>query len=353
MTRPPHHAPSGRFRNPWPIAAADDDMRKRVPEMLRERYRDGLPPVPRPEELPRGEPDPAYPHATSEVRVTWVGHATFLLQLPGLNVLTDPIWSRKASPVPFLGPARFVPPAPLIDELPQIHAVLLSHDHYDHLDVPTVRRLHARFGQDMTWLTPLGYRSWFDRLGVRRVVELDWWQASELPGGRFEAIAAPARHWTRRTLRSTNQRLWASWAVIPRAAAAGPSETGNAASGEPGARVYFAGDTAYAPHFSEIRERLGSFHVNLLPVGAYEPRWFMKVSHMNPEEAVRGYLDLGGTGTFVPSHWGTFQLTTEPPLDPPRRTERAWRDAGLPRDRLRTLRHGETAIFRGPGAEPR
>ena len=356
MKRPSHHGPDGRFRNPWPVAANDDLIRKRVPEMLRERYREGVPPRPEPEQLPRVESDPARPHVASGVRVTWIGHATFLIQLPGLNVLTDPIWSRRASPVPMLGPARFVPATPSLDELPPIQAILLSHDHYDHLDAPTVRRLNARFGTDLVWLTPLGYRSWFGRLGVRRVHELDWWQAAPLPGDAFEAVATPARHWTRRTPRSTNTRLWASWALRPRARPAGPPSGGHDGQatrprGRP-PRVYFGGDTAYSPHFSEIRDRLGSFDVSLLPIGAYEPRWFMKASHMNPEEAIRGYLDLGGAGAFVPSHWGTFPLTTEPPLDPPRRTEKAWRDAGLPRHRLRTLRHGETATFEVSEARP-
>jgi len=353
MTRPPHHGPDGRFRNPWPVASDDDEMRKRVPEMLRERYSGGLPPAPAPHELPQADPDPADPYETSGVRVTWVGHATFLIQLPGLNVLTDPIWSRRASPFSFLGPSRFVPPSPAIDELPPIHAVLLSHDHYDHLDVASVRKLHARFGPELTWLTPLGYRGWFARLGVSRVVELDWWERARLPGGAFEAVAAPARHWTRRTVRSTNRRLWASWALVPRRTEGGSPSTPERASGaavQP--RVYFGGDTAYSPHFAEIGARLGSFDVSLLPVGAYEPRWFMKVSHMNPQEAVRGYLDLGGRGAFVPGHWGTFRLTTEPPLEPPRLTEEAWRGAGLPAERLRVLRHGETAAFEAQRQAP-
>jgi N-acyl-phosphatidylethanolamine-hydrolysing phospholipase D len=329
MTRPPHHGPSGRFRAPWPEAAGDDAIRKRIHEVAREWITSSLPPDPEPGDLPHAEPSIVHPVLShGEARITWVGHATFLLQLPGLNILTDPVWSKRVSPVQFLGSARFTPAVPALDELPPIHAVLLSHDHYDHLDRGTVQALRRRFGDEVTWFTPLGYARWFAGLGVRNVVELDWWESVPAPGNRFRLTAAPARHWSRRTPWDTNTRLWCSWAILP--------------EGTRDPRIYFGGDSAYASCFAEIGERLGPFDASMIPIGAYEPRWFMKASHVNPEEAVRIYQDLGSHGLFVPSHWGTFRLTFEAPLEPPERTRAAWADAGLPADDLRILQHGET-----------
>lgn len=307
-------------------------MRGRFRKVVWEWLTKDLPPDPTPERLPLAEPAIAEPTCVDgEVRVTWVGHASLLVQLPGLNLLTDPVWSERVSPVRFTGSRRFVPPVPELDALPEIHGVLLSHDHYDHLDRPTVKALHARFGRDLVWYTPLGYRDWFSRLGIRSVVERDWWESAEVPGGRYTLAAAPTRHWTRRTPWGTNRRLWASWAVLP----ADPSDP----------RVWFGGDTAYASCFEEIGGRLGPFDVSLIPIGAYEPRWFMGASHVNPEEAVQIYRDVGGRGAFLPTHWGTFRLTFEDPLEPPERLRKAWADAGLPEGDLYVLNHGETVVL--------
>lgn len=288
-----------------------------------------LPPDPDPGLLPVVESDLAHPTVSEEeLRVTWVGHATHLVQLPGLNLVTDPMWSQRASPVAVMGARRFVRPSPGLDDLPPIHGVLLSHDHYDHLDRPTVVALRNRFGADLAWYAPLGYRSWFERLGVGNVVELDWWEEHELAGTGYRLVSTPARHWTRREPWGTNRRLWCSWAVLP--------------SGDPGFRIYFGGDSGYASVFEEIGRRLGPFDAALIPIGAYDPRWFMRPSHMNPEEAVQVYEDLGGEGAFLPTHWGTFRLTFEDPLEPPKRLEAEWTRRGLPRGRLRLPRHGET-----------
>lgn len=334
MTRPSHHRPDGRFRAPWPEAAGDDALRGRFREVAWEWLTTRKAPDPRPEQLPLAVPEIIRPRVEdSEVRVTWVGHATFLLQLPGLNLLTDPVWSKRVSPVSFIGSPRFIPAVPDFDALPPIDGVLLSHDHYDHLDRPTVRALHRRFGNDLTWFTPLGYRRWFRRLGIERVVEADWWEEFDAPGGDFTVTAAPARHWSRRLPWDTNARLWCSWAIRRKSG--------------PAPRVYFGGDSGYASCFTEIGERLGPFDVSLLPIGAYDPRWFMSASHVNPEEAVRIYQDLGSTGTFVPTHWGTLRLTFEDPLEPPERLRKAWADAELPWDDLAVLRHGETLIRSG------
>jgi len=218
-----------------------------------------------------------------------------------------------------------------VDALPPVHAVLLSHDHYDHLDRGTVDALNGRFGDQLHWLTPLGYRAWFASCGVRRVTERDWWEVAGLPGSRFEAVAVPARHWTRRRPFGTNRRLWSGWVVRPGAGASGP-------------RVWFAGDSGYCPAFIEIGERLGPFDLSLIPIGAYEPRWFMGAAHMNPEEAVQTYRDGGGRGGFVGIHWGTWRLTFEDPKEPPVRTRAAWAAAGLPERDLHLLRQGETLV---------
>ena len=288
-------------------------------------------------ELPLAEPEIVHPVLDrDELRITWVGHATFLIQLRGLNVLTDPVWSLRVSPVSFWGSKRFVPAVPALDRLPPIHAVLISHDHYDHLDRPTILELQRRFGESLVWLAPLGHAGWFQRLGIDRVVEADWWDRLELPGGDFEAGATPARHWTRRTPASTNTRLWCSWAILP---APGRERA------RPTRRVYFGGDSGHGSFFKEIGERLGPFDASLLPIGAYEPRWFMYASHMNPEEAVDAYRQLGSSGAFVPTHWGTFRLTFEDPLEPPVRTRAAWEAGGFPEEALRILRHGETATL--------
>jgi N-acyl-phosphatidylethanolamine-hydrolysing phospholipase D len=260
------------------------------------------------------------------------------------NVLTDPVWSRRASPVPWAGPARLVRPGLPLDRLPPVDAVVLSHDHYDHLDAPTVARLRKRFGDALHWFTPLGYHEWLAGRGVERVAELDWWDEAFLgqdggtrggtqsgtQSGRLRFRAVPAQHWTRRGPFGALARLWAAWVLEE----------------ESGLRVFFAGDTGYFPGFREIGRRYGPFDAVLLPIGAYEPRWFMRPMHMNPEEAVRAYGELGGSGLFVAMHWGTFRLTDEPVLEPPMRVRAAWEAEGLPPEELKVLRHGETVEIR-------
>ena len=285
-----------------------------------------LPPTPDPEQVPSESPAPARPRAPEdEVRITFVGHATFLIQVAGVNLLTDPIWSSRAGPFSLLGGPRFTGPGISLEELPPIDAVLLSHGHYDHLDAKTVAALRDRFGVDLLWCTPLGYGPWLGRRGVARVRELDWWDETVLEaGGRgVRLVCLPVQHWTRRGVH-VNRELWGSWAVLP--AEVQPAE---------GRGVYFAGDSGYCPAFREIGERLGPFRASILPIGAYEPRWFMADSHMNPEEAVRAYQDLGGAGAFIGMHWGAFRLTDEDPLEPPARTRAAWQEAGLPSADLR------------------
>ena len=338
MSAPTHHAPGGGFRNPWPGAGQAE---RGFGDFLRwqaERLGRGTEPAPPPQALPRVPAALARPRATpDELRITWVGHSTLLVQLGGWNVLTDPVWSERASPVAWLGPARLAPPGVAWEALPEIDAVVISHDHYDHLDRPTVARLHARFGGRLRWFAPLGFAPWFQGVGIAGVRELDWWQEARLeaPGTArppLRLTAAPAQHWSRRSpLERQRPRLWCAWAL--QAGAAG---------------VFFAGEEAGIPGFPEIGARLGPFSALALPIGAYAPRWFMRGAHLDPEEAVRAYLELGRSagdgGTLVPIHWGTFRLTDEPVLEPPTLLRSAWSAAGLPPEALALLRHGETLL---------
>ena len=319
---PAHHDPGGGFRNPWPTAELPGF--RKVVRWRRQAARMTLPPNPDPRDIPTARPDPASPRAAAgELRATWIGHSTFLLQIGGLNLLTDPHFGQRASPVGFAGPERFLPPGLPLDALPPIDAVLLSHDHYDHLDDGTVRGLHARFGEAIQWLVPLGYHHWFARRGITRVTELDWWGEAAI--GETRVVCLPAQHWTSRSPFSRLKRLWCSWAV---------------AGG--GRSAYFGGDSGWFPGYPEIGERAGPFDLTLMPIGAYEPRWFMRSSHMNPDEAVRAYRELGGEGTFAGMHWGTFRLTDEDPLEPPEKAREAWATAALPAERLWVPAVGET-----------
>jgi N-acyl-phosphatidylethanolamine-hydrolysing phospholipase D len=252
--------------------------------------------------------------------VTWVGHATLLVQLDGVNLLTDPHWSERASPVRFAGPRRLVPPGLAFDALPPIHLVLISHDHYDHLDVDTVRRL-AEVHRPL-FLVPLGLEAWFADHGIDDVVELDWWDRHEVRG--LVVTGVPAQHFSARSLWDRNRRLWSGWTV------AGHDR-----------RFYFAGDTAHYDGLKEIGERLGPFDLAAIPIGAYEPREMMRMSHTTPEEALDVLADVGGRH-LVPIHWGTFDLADEPPGEPPVRLAAEAARRQLPADRVWILRHGET-----------
>jgi len=326
VNRRSHHRPGGGFQNPWPNT---DLARFRAFLRWRLQERRTHPPAPNPprDSLPRRRPSFATPRADHGYRsLTWVGHATTLLQLGPVNVLTDPVWSERASPLQWLGPRRLMSPAVDFDALPPLDVVLLSHNHYDHLDAGTVRRIATRF-PDTPWLCPLGLRAHLESFGVRQAIERDWWQTVD--AAAFRATCGPAQHFSARGLRDRNETLWCSWVIEA-----------------DGARVFFGGDTALHPAFAEIGERLGPFDLVMLPIGAYEPRWFMRQVHMNPEDAVSAYrMLLNGTRTAPPCftmHWGTFRLTDEPLDEPPARFARRWREAGLPDETNWTLVHGET-----------
>lgn len=327
---PDHHRPGGGFRNPWL-----PDSSHRFWGFLKWAF------IERPfNRLPRDPPASVFsvvesaivqPRASSDqLRVTWVGHSTTLLQLGDCNILTDPIWSERASPLGFIGPKRWVRPGVEFDALPPIDVVVISHNHYDHLDNATTRRL-ARAHPNAQWLVPLGVASFVEARGVQRVMELDWWRETTV--GSLRVACTPAQHFSGRGLADRNATLWCGWALR------------NGSGG-----VLFGGDSGYHREFSRIAERYGPFKAVLLPVGAYEPAWFMRSAHMNPEEAVRTYIDLVAANdsgkhdrtVMVPIHFGTFKLTDEAMDEPPGRTERAWQTNGLPRQDLWLLNHGET-----------
>ena len=260
----------------------------------------------------------------SRPTVTWVGHSTVLVQLEGVSFLTDPQWSERASPFSFAGPRRVTPPGLRFEDLPPIDFVLVSHDHYDHLDVATVKRLWAAHRPQ--FLVPLGLKVWFAGLGIDGVEELDWWESRTVRG--VTVVCLPTQHWSARTLFDQNQRLWASWAVIGRER-----------------RFYFAGDSGYyAPIFQEIGRRYGPFDLGAIPVGAYMPRAMMEFSHLTPEEALRVFADIGAR-RLVAIHWGTFNLAEEPIGEPPVRTQAEVRRLSLDPERVWILRHGETRAW--------
>ena len=252
--------------------------------------------------------------------MTFIGHATFLIQTAAGNILTDPVYSKHAGPWNRLGPRRVRPAAIAFDALPPISIVLLSHNHYDHCDLTTLGRLAARF--DPLVITPLGNGRLVRAAGLRRVEELDWWQSTR--SSDVPVTLTPAHHFSARGAFDRNRALWGGFMLK----AAQMS-------------IYFAGDTAYAPFFHDIRQRLAPIDLALLPIGAYEPRWFMQSVHMNPAEAVQAHLDLGASESIA-MHFGTFQMTAEGIDEPVRALEEARRAKSVPASAFRILGFGES-----------
>ncbi|HEX7788502.1 MAG TPA: MBL fold metallo-hydrolase [Methylomirabilota bacterium] len=248
--------------------------------------------------LPPGTPDwDLLRNGARTPTVTWIGHSTVLVQLDGVTFLTDPNWGHRSGPFSGLvGVRRYTPPGIAFDDLPRIDFVLISHDHYDHLDEPTVRRLAARF--DPLFIVPKGIKAWLADRGITHAVELDWGESVVVDG--LTVVCTPAQHGGGRTAVDQGRRLWSSWVVLG------------------SKRFYFAGDTGYYQHFKRIGEAFGPFDLAALPIGSYTPREIAKPVHISPEEAIQASLDLHAAH-FVGVHWGTFALAREAYDEPPRR----------------------------------
>jgi L-ascorbate metabolism protein UlaG (beta-lactamase superfamily) len=265
-------------------------------------------------------PHPAPPARVGpgQIAVTFIGHSTFLIRTPSLVMITDPVFTTHAGPFGRLGPPRVRPPAIAPADLPRVDLVLLSHNHYDHLQ-PSSLRL---FEHTASFVAPLGVGRW---LRGKPSIELDWWQSRTI--GAAEITCVPAQHFSARTAWDRDRTLWCGFVVRV-----------------DGVAVYFAGDSGYSPQFAAIGERCPAIDVALVPIGAYEPRWFMSPVHMNPEEAVRGHLDIRARWS-IGMHFGTFQLTDEAIDEPVRALERARTDHGVAPEAFRVLDFGETALF--------
>ncbi len=264
------------------------------------------------------EPGPLPRVDADTVAVTWAGHASWIVRIGGLTVLTDPVWSRR-----ILGtPARITPVGVAWSTLPRVDAVVISHNHYDHLDAPTLRRLP----RDTPVFVPAGLGRWFTRRRFSRVTELDWWEGARLRGVRLDFV--PAHHWSKRGLLDTCRTLWGGWVLTDAR----------------GRRVHFAGDTGYGHWFRRIGDRFPGIDLALLPIGAYDPRWWLSDVHCDPEEAVQAALDLGAR-RMAPMHWGTFLLSAEPVLEPLTRVSAAWERTGRPREDLWDLPVGASRVL--------
>jgi L-ascorbate metabolism protein UlaG (beta-lactamase superfamily) len=305
------HFDGARFLNPGG-AAAGQPMSE-VPRMLRE------PRTPWPKQVDQPIVRPPRLDGAAAT-VTFIGHSTFLIQTGDGNILTDPMYSRYAGPLNRFGPRRVRPPAVHFDDLPAIATILLSHNHYDHCDLATLRRLARRF--DPLVVTPLENGRFARSAGIRHVEECDWWQQASSP--TLPITLTPARHFSARTPFDRNRALWSGFVLTVRHF-----------------RIFFAGDTAYAPFFNDIRQRLGPIDLALLPIGAYEPRWFMQAVHMNPADAVQAHLDLQAAES-IGMHFGTFQMTVEGIDAPLQALDDARRARNVESSRFRTLGFGET-----------
>jgi N-acyl-phosphatidylethanolamine-hydrolysing phospholipase D len=336
----PHHRKQGFQNNHIEFAG------KGLADVLRWRWdatRRGLPPPPA-TPIPQIAPDLEFVHANAKAgaqmqpAVTWIGHSSVLTQLSGFTLLTDPVFSERASPLSFAGPKRHQPPGIALADLPHIDLVLVSHNHYDHLDIASVNSLARQPGGPPVFAVPLGLKPWLARRGIENAVELDWWTSCVLPTpiGEMEVMLVPAQHWSNRGVGDRMQTLWGGFAVFA-----------------PDCHLFFAGDTGYSRDFSVMRtrfaarqsdERGGGFDIALLPIGAYEPRWFMSEQHVNVEEAVKIHRDLGAKRSLG-VHWGTFELTDEALDEPPRVLATQRRQQGVEDEAFFTLAIGETRVL--------
>lgn len=315
-----HHTPEG-FRNPEPDLRQQGDLKR----WRKERKAEGLP-------FP---PAQGYDNFTAEWwqkadlsghedAVWWLGHACVLLRVDDRYTLIDPALSKRASPLRFYGPSRKTPSALKIEDLPSLSCVLLSHNHYDHLDKPTIRAILKRF-PDVAFVVPLGLGSWFRKMGAKNVTQLDWWGSTTLDAMVIHAV--PARHWSMRSPWDRNRSLWCGWVVKVKALS-----------------FWFTGDSGYTDNLLEIPRRLGPFNLAALPTGAYAPKWFMRGQHMDPEQAVSLHRALNEP-VSIPIHWGVFELADESLDVPPEILSQAMQAAQLDESRFSAWKIGAKQLL--------
>lgn len=352
---------NGVFANPWetwrpPFIMEGKIQYSSLPLLI---SNDSLVPLYR-EVLDVQKPDLSKPPTNGKFKVTWIGHSTLLIQVDGYNILTDPIFSKRASPVPFVGPVRFQEPALKISELPPIDIVVLSHNHFDHLDRESIEALNDRFGSECRWLVPLGVGDLLRTFSIKNYYEFDWWKKDcypvalkseksssdsgetvensinrkdkileELPQGQLQIYSTPAQHWSRRTLNDFCKTLWSSYTFI-------------SSSNQ---KFFFAGDTAYCPAFKEIFEIFGPMNGAAIPIGAYGPRWISKSIHVDPAGAIKIHRDLKCQKSMA-IHWGTFKLSLEPYMEPAQLLQQIMSDENHSNDRpFTTVKHGASMTF--------
>lgn len=340
---PSHHI-NGKFRNPY----LPPDFQPSALAFLKARFFDDLEWPTEPENYRKDwqkadlkkihNPDFYKPQATL------IGHSTVLLQYRGINILTDPMFSERSSFSQNIGPKRYTPPALTMNQLPKIDIIVISHNHYDHLDVHSVQTLTSdRFikkinGTQPLWLVPLGLKDWLGQFGIQNVSEMDWWQTYHFETKSKQQLtiqAQPSQHWSRRSIFDTNKSLWASWAFIW-------PESNESINSNKKFTAWFGGDTAYNPYqFKQIGKALGEVDLAMIPIGAYEPRWFMKTQHVNPLDAVEIFKDINAKSAFG-IHWNTFVLTAEAVDEPPKALERALQMNGLDAELFQAMDIGET-----------
>ena len=239
---------------------------------------------------------------TEDNYLIWIGHSTFLIKKDGLTILTDPVFSDRASPFRRLGPKRLIPPSLNIQDLPPIDIITISHNHYDHLDIRSLKKISKKYPK-VVFLIPKGDLDIFDQRNIENVFEFEWWQDIDFKNHTF--TFTPVKHWSARGLFDRNESLWGAWFISSRDYS-----------------IYHAGDTGYSKDFKETQRRLGPPKYAFIPIGAYDPEWFMSASHVNPEDAIKIMQDLGAKNSYG-MHWGTFTLTAEDTLDPPKRLSEA------------------------------
>ena len=315
---PIHHLADGTYANSSGIAY--ESSLKKILKWSWERRGKNLETF----EFETREPNYQKIYENENIMITWIGHESFLYQNKDINILTDPHFTERASPLSFAGPKRYMAPGMAIEDLPNIDVVTISHSHYDHLDHDTVKSLSEKF-KNILFVVPLGLKEWFEGKGIYNVKELDWWDSIKVQ--QTAITFAPVQHWSARGLFDRNESLWGAWHF-----------KNNSHS------FIHLGDTGYTNDFKEIRKKLGPVDLAAIPIGAYEPRYIMEFSHMNPEEAVMSYFDLEATEA-VGMSWGTFILTDEPVTEPPEKLNEALQRYDLSESDFFTLYHGETYVI--------